>query len=545
MIFLLAFAFLAGLVTILAPCMWPMLPIVLSSTVKGTDHQRPLGIVLGIMASFAIFTLFVSSLVRIFHIDPNLFRLLAVVIIIFLGLSLVIPALSRVLELYVSRLTGKLKIQNQKGNDFQAGFLTGLTLGIIWSPCGGPILASIAALAATGMVNLSVILMTLAYVLGVGLPLFAFTYAGQHFLTKTKFISAYTGRVQQIFGVIMILTALAIYFNYDKFLQVKFLNAFPGLGQSLNRFESSDVVEQQLDVLKGKTPNTNTPAPDFLGIEKWLNVDKPLSIKDLKGKVVLVDFWTYTCINCLRTLPFTTSWYEKYKDQGFLVIGVHTPEFQFEKETKNVQKALETYQINYPVAQDNHYETWNNYHNQSWPAEYLIDVNGKIRRIHFGEGEYDQMEKAIQVLLLEAGQKIASPLEKIKEQTPQEAISPETYLGSKRNPDHENFSYEGDWTITDEYIVSGSKAVLNYDFTAGKVFIILRPPSGQVGKVKVYLDGKIIDSFLSGADVKDGVVTVDVDRLYHLVDLHGQTENHLLKLEFPTPGIEVFTFTFG
>ncbi len=576
MIILLVFTFLAGLVTILAPCMWPMLPIVLSSTVKGTDHKRPLGITIGVMASFAIFTLSVSYLVRLFHFDPNILRTIAVIVIVFLGLTLIIPALTRVLEGLVSSLTGKLGIQRQPGSDFKSGLFTGLTLGVIWSPCGGPILASIATLAATGMVNIQVILVTLAYVIGVGLPLFLFTYGGQRLVTKTRFVSAYTGRIQQFFGVLMILTAIAIYFSYDKILQLKLLTVFPSIG--LNGFEKSDIVTKQLDTLKGKLStnlpktnglfNTNYPAPEFSGITKWLNTDKPQMLQELRGKVVLIDFWTYTCINCIRTLPHVTSWYDKYKDQGFIVIGVHTPEFEFEKKSENVSNAIKQYNIHYPVPQDNDYATWNAYSNQYWPAEYLIDAKGNVRRTHFGEGKYDETERAIQELLKEAGKQVGNSLENMPDQTPRTRVSAESYVGSKRmqyyypggsvsngqqtftlasNLPDNTFSFGGDWNITDEHAQASKNAVLEFHFTASKVFLVLRPGSAADGKekVKVFLDGQVVNASNAGEDVDDGIITIDTDRLYTLIDLKGKTENHILRLEFQTPGIEAFAFTFG
>ena len=576
MFLLLCFAFLAGVVTILAPCMWPMLPIVLSSTVKGTDHKRPLGITIGVMASFAIFTLSISYLVRLFHFDPNILRIIAVIVIVFLGLTLIIPALSRILEGFVSKLTGKVGMQRSQGSDFKSGLFTGLFLGIIWSPCGGPILAAIATLAATGMVNLQVILVTLAYVTGVGLPLFLFTYGGQKLVTRTRFVSAYTGRIQQIFGVIMIVTAVAIFFNYDKVLQLKLLSAFPAIG--LNGFENSSIVRQELDQLQGRKStittdttglfNTNTPSPEFTGITKWLNTDHPLTMKELKGKVVLIDFWTYTCINCIRTLPFVTSWYDKYKDQGFVVIGVHTPEFEFEKDTNNVLNAIKQYNIHYPVAQDNDYATWNAYNNQYWPAEYLIDANGNIRRTHFGEGEYDQSEMAIQALLKEAGKKVTNKLDNLPDQTPNMAdISPETYLGSERmqyldpngnvgngtqefsaNPNVpvDKFSYGGSWTISNQYGMSGKNAVIYYHFNADKVHLVMRPGQGnKMITIKVSLDGKAVSSTDAGNDVQKSTVTVDQDRLYTLIDLHGKPGDHILKLEFLNPNTEVFAFTFS
>ncbi|MFI5265385.1 MAG: thioredoxin family protein, partial [Candidatus Levyibacteriota bacterium] len=313
--------------------------------------------------------------------------------------------------------------------------------------------------------------------------------------------------------------------------------------------------------------NTDVPAADFLGITQWLNTDNKISIKDLKGKVVLVDFWTYTCINCIRTLPYVTSWYDKYHNLGFTVIGIHTPEFEFEKNTQNVQNAIKQFNIHYPVGQDNNYATWNNYNNQYWPAEYLIDAQGNIRRTHFGEGEYDQMEKAIQALIAENGKKVQMPLDSLKDQTPVGQISPETYLGSSRmqylypdgsvgngdqtftlNPNIpvNTFSYGGTWTIENEDAVSGKNAQILYNFTADKVYIILRPRLiNSTDTVKVYLDGKIIDSNAAGADARSGVVSVTSDRLYNIVDLHGKMEQHTIRLDFQTPGTQAFTFTFG
>ena len=579
MILLFFFAFLSGLVTIFAPCIWPLLPIILSSTATG-GHKKPLGITLGIMLSFGLLTLSISYLVRIIPFDPNALRYVAVVIIGLLGLTLVVPRFSGILEAYVGRISGKLNIRNNsQSTGFHSGFITGLALGIVWAPCAGPILATIATLAATQAVNLSVILIATAYVVGVGIPLFIFATFGKYIFTRSRVLSKYTGRIQQVFGIIMILTALSIATNYDKVLQTKLLDAFPQFNSTLNSFESNNAVKKQLDALKGKPQaennqvqdtsglfNTNIPAPDFTGATKWLNTDKPLSIADLKGKVVLVDFWTYTCINCIRTLPHVTSWYDKYKDKGFVVIGVHTPEFQFEHDANNVLNAIKMYNIHYPVPQDNNYTIWNSYNNQYWPAEYLIDANGNIRRTHFGEGEYDQTEMAIQALLKEKGAKITSSLDKMPDQTPTMQLSPETYLGSNRmeyyfpdqntgvvnknftlsdNLSQNTFSLGGNWNITSDNAITGEGAELNYNFSADKVYLVLRPGFAKNAKVRVFLDGKVVDSSNTGADVKNGIVTIDNARLYNLIDLKGNGGSHILKLEFEDAGIEVFAFTFG
>jgi cytochrome c biogenesis protein CcdA/thiol-disulfide isomerase/thioredoxin len=580
MMLLLGFAFLAGLVTILAPCIWPILPIVLSSSVAGKGHQRPLGITLGVVVSFGFFTLALSYLVHSVHFDPNVLRFVAVVAIGFLGLTMIIPALSAWIEGAISRFSGLFGQKSGNGNGFGIGFVTGLSLGVVWSPCAGPILAAIATLAATGKVTLTVVLVTAAYVTGVGIPLFLFAYGGQRIITRTRFLSAHLGRIQQVFGVIMLITAVAIYTDYDKLLEARLLDLFPSFSAGLNAFENNAAIAQQLDVLKGKDAprlmpvaekrslfNADRPAPDFIGITRWLNTDTPLSVQSLRGKVVLVDFWTYTCINCIRTLPHLVSWYEKYKNNGFVIVGVHTPEFQFEHSAKNVFGALRKYNIHYPVAQDNDYSTWNNYDNEYWPAEYLVDANGRIRRTHFGEGEYDKMEEAIRELLRENGQLLSGLPTDLPDQTPDGEQSPETYLGAKRmeyfypagslsagrrkfafpsEMQLNSFSLSGEWNIRSEDAVAGAGAQLQYRFYADKVYLVLHPgASKSPQRLKVFLDGKIIAASQAGSDVINSVVTLDSDRLYNLVDLRGRKGAHTLLLQFETPGVEAYAFTFG
>lgn len=587
MIILLIFAFLSGLVTIAAPCIWPLLPIILSSSATG-EKRKPLGITLGIMLSFTIFTLTLSYLVKLIPFDPNILRLFAVVVIAFFGFSLLIPQLNKIVEGWVSRLSAMFgNKMGKNGNGFGGGFLTGFALGIVWSPCAGPILATIAALAATTSVNIGVVLVTVGYVMGVGIPLFLFALLGSRIFTRTKALSRYTGKIQQVFGLIMIITALAIFTNYDKVVQAKLLSIFPSYSGFLNTLEANPQVQQQLNVLKGKKDmpiekNMNKPlapvqisdlpdlgsAPEFTGITKWLNTEKPVTLSDLKGKVVLVDFWTYTCINCIRTLPFVTRWYDKYKDKGFVVIGVHTPEFEFEKQSENVQAAIKQYAIHYPVAQDNDYATWNAYNNQYWPAEYLIDARGHVRRTHFGEGEYDQTEMYIKTLLEEAGQTVDNKTIELNDQTPTTQMTPETYLGAKRMErfasnegvsggkqtftlsepvGQDRFGYSGTWDVQYEYAKSFPNAKLVLDFYADKVHLVITP-SSKDDKVKVLLDGKPVTAENEGSDVKNGYIQFNndhMDDLYNVIDLHGSTENHLLELQFETGGTQVFAFTFG
>ncbi len=527
------------------------------------------------MVSFAFFTLAIASLLRLFPLDPDLFRIVAVCMLLVLGMSMIVPALALLLERMVGKISNLFgQRQQEQQADFLHGFLTGLSLGIVWTPCAGPIFATIATLAATGNVSLSVMLVTIAYVCGLGIPLFLFTYGGQALFARYKGVSRYTGRIQQLFGILVLLTAVAIYTNYDTLIQAKLLQILPSYSEWLTRFESTATVRDALQQLQGKEAKQKTnsdvnalsqygSAPEFTAIEQWINT-KPLTMQALKGKVVLVDFWTYTCINCIRTLPYVTKWYDTYKEKGFVVVGVHTPEFAFEKKTENVAEAVSRFGITYPVAQDNTYGTWNAFENRYWPAKYLIDHKGIIRYVHFGEGNYDETETAIRTLLQEAGETALPRIASVTGDTSSAHPSPETYLGSKRmqllypsgnsrnglqtftleeDLPTNTFSFGGQWNVEDEYARSGQKATLVYHFTGKKVFLVLRSKSGRSSQVQLFLDGNSLTDQQSGKDVQGNMVQVSEDRLYELINL-PTSETHILRLEF-APDIEAFAFTFG
>ncbi len=593
MTLLLFFAFLSGLATILAPCVWPILPIILSASASG-GHRRPLGIVSGIAVSFTFFTLALSYILRVIPFDPDRLRLFAAVVIALLGVTFVVPFLGRILEGWVSRLSALGgRFTGNQGDGFSSGFVTGAALGILWSPCAGPILATVAALAATQSVNWEIILVTIAFVAGISVPLFILALVGQAIFTRSRRLNPYLPIIQRIFGVIMILAALAIYTGYDRILQTKIIETLPAFGMALSGLEKNTFVQKELQRLQfgdagaevaftqdekisrdqnpGRLPVLGV-APDFVGIRSWLNTDgAPVTLKDLRGKVVLVDFWTYSCINCIRTLPYVTGWYEKYKDDGFVVIGIHTPEFEFEKKQSNVEAAVQQYGIHYPVALDNDYATWTAYENRYWPAHYLIDAEGNVRQTHFGEGQYGETEAAIRDLLREKGNILEeASLEETSNETPiLRNQTPETYLGSNRMerfsspepveprerrysapsilPLH-HFALDGPWSVEAERSISGPASALDFRFDAGRVFLVLGPPlAGSIGRVRVLLDGQPIDPANAGESVgSDGVVSVDAERLYELVKLPSDAPTeHQLGLEFEGAGVSVYAFTFG
>src|SRR3989344_5062044 len=368
MLLLIVFAFLAGVVTILSPCILPVLPIVLAGSV-GEGRRRPFGIVTGFVLSFTIFTLFLTTIVKATGISADSLRLVSVVVVFTLGLSLILPRLQALTERLFSKIS---KFSPKSGQGFSGGLILGLGLGLLWTPCVGPIIASVISLALTGSVNLAAFAITLAFSLGTAIPMFIVISTGRSVLGR---LQPYSSFIQKTFGVLMILTAIAIYFNLDRKFQTYVLQVFPKYGAGLTQLEDNPGVKRQLDQLRttpmptdkiGRPMNEFTdsqlsdysPAPELIPGGEWFNLPagrQAVSIQDLRGKVVLVDFWTYTCINCIRTLPYLKSWHEKYSEKGLVIIGVHTPEFEFEKNPANVQKAIADFGLKYYVMQDKDY----------------------------------------------------------------------------------------------------------------------------------------------------------------------------------------------
>lgn len=571
MIFLIGFAFLAGIITILSPCILPILPIVLSGSV-GSGKRKPQGIVTGFVLSFTFFTLFLSALVKATGVSADALRGLSIAIILIFGVSLLLPQFQVIMEKIFSKLSNRFAVKGTR-EGFGGGVLIGLSLGLIWTPCVGPIIASVITLAATSEVSFAAFFITLAYSLGTAIPMLAIMYGGRGLLQKIPWLLPNTNKIQKGFGILMILTAIGIFFNIDRRFQTYILTTFPQYGTGLTKFEDNDAVKNQLDKLfkkdndKASAPaglkDTKIAAPEIIPGGVWLN-SEPLTMKELRGKVILIDFWTYTCINCQRTFPYLNDWHDKYKEKGLVIIGVHSPEFEFEKSEKNVAEAIEDFGLKYPVIQDNNFDTWNAYSNRYWPAKYLVDKDGLIRYTHFGEGAYAETEKVIQNLLIESGQMIQVDIKDDTTSSRQQDLSHETYLGYQRmqylmgqetvDPGEQQFtlskdisrnkfSFGGTWNIGKESATAIDDATLVYNFNANKVFLVMNPGVAS-GKVKVTLDGKLVDAKSAGKDVKNGYVLIDGDRLYELIDLKGNPGNHLLKLEF-TEGIEAFAFTFG
>jgi cytochrome c biogenesis protein CcdA/thiol-disulfide isomerase/thioredoxin len=536
MLVLLGIGLVAGFVTAISPCVLPVLPILLAG---GASGRKPLRIITGLVASFVVFTLFASWLLNKLGLPQDLLRNLAIALLFVVAATLLVPQLGLLVERPFARLT-----RFRAGG---GGFVLGVSLGLVFVPCAGPVLAAITVVAANNHVGWRAILLTVAYAVGAAIPMLLIALGGRGLATRVR---AQGARLRIASGVVIALVALGIAFNLDS----RFQTALPGYTQALqNHVEGSKTAQHQLAKLRGGKQTQESagvalqnygPAPNFHAGGQWFN-STPLTIASLRGKVVLVDFWTYSCINCLRTLPHLKAWYAKYHKDGFTIVGVHTPEFAFEHVASNVGAAIKRLGITYPVVQDNNYATWDAYGNQYWPAEFLVDRTGRVRHVHFGEGTYPETEAAIRKLLGITG----GAMTHVADTTPDELTTPESYLGYLRldryvgsTVEHNriaayklpaavpqnDLAYGGMWKVDAQQIVAGSGARLQLHFHARNVYLVL----GGRGKVGVTIGGKAASP-----------LHVDAYRLY-TVRMGSKVDDALLDLRF-TPGVKAYSFTFG
>ena len=552
---LVLFAFVAGAGTAISPCVLPVLPALLSAGATG-GRRRPLAIVIGLATTFAITVAGFAKVVDGVGLGNSALRTLAVVVLLAFGFALLAPGVTARLEAPLSRLARFGP--SSSGDGFWSGLAVGAALGFVYAPCAGPILAAVISV---GAASGSSVAIAIAYSLGSAVVLFALMLGGRRLMDRVR-----GPALQYALGAVMIVTALAVATDADVRFQTALADHFPSaLVNPTGSIERSHAVSERLAKLRGHsrfaeaaTMGSKLPvlgkAPDFTGNERWFN-SKPLTLKALRGRVVLVDFWTYTCINCIRTLPYTRAWDAAYRSRGLTIVGVHTPEFQFEHDAANVQDAIAQNRLRYPVAQDNDYKTWNAWGNEYWPAKYLIDAKGRVRYVHFGEGDDKKTEAAIRSLLAEAGAeslggdaKVGPTLKAGKEATP------ETYLGSARaqgwvpnqpsNGLHDytgagrplirsRFAFTGRWNVTDEAATALADGARIDAHVVGKaVYLVLSSEGDRPRALRVELDGKPLRT-----------VTVRRQRLYTLVSL-PKTEEHTLTLRF-APGLSGYAFTFG
>jgi cytochrome c biogenesis protein CcdA/thiol-disulfide isomerase/thioredoxin len=575
MALLMLFALVAGAGTALSPCVLPILPAVLSVGVTG-GRRRPLGVVTGLALSFTFATVGLVYVIDVLGLPNGIARDLAIVVLFAFGISLLIPPIGDRVEAFASRLApGPARFH---GEGFGSGLAVGASLGLVYAPCAGPILAGVIVVSAAQDFTAGRLAVALSYAVGSSVVLYLLLLGGRRLADR---LAPIRGRVQMAMGAVMVLVAVAMTANLDTRFQTAVASDLPDfLVNPTGGLERSGAVAPDLAAVRqGGKPIVDPSqldrdvslgsygqAPDFTGTQEWFNTPdgEGLSMDDLRGKVVLIDFWTYTCINCIRTLPYLEAWQQRYGDKGFTVVGVHSPEFPFEKDAGNVAASIRQNHLTYPVVQDNDLATWDAWGNQYWPADYLVDAQGNVRDAHFGEGDYDHTEQAIRSLLREAGHSELGAGARASAQAPSAgSITPETYLGAARargwvnGPIHpgdqsfgaapaaleaDQFAYSGNWGITEEDATAGTGARIDLQFNARRVFLVLGSPD-RARSVQVLLDGRPIPANLAGADVRHGRATIQAQRLYRLVDLSAVAE-HRLSLILD-PGISGYAFTFG
>ncbi|MCU1421880.1 MAG: thiol:disulfide interchange protein, partial [Microbacteriaceae bacterium] len=510
MIITLLFLGLAGgLITGISPCILPVLPVIFLSGGAQSARldegrrrsARPFLVVAGLALSFSVFTLLGTLVLSALPIPQDIIRWVGLGVLVLLGIGMIVPKFEAILEKPFSWIP-----QREVGTD-RGGFLLGLTLGAVYVPCAGPVLAAITVAGATGKIGAGTIVLTVAFAVGTAVPLLIFALAGRGVAERVRAFRVHQRGIRIVAGVVVLGLAVALAFNVTDALQ----RAIPDYTSALNRSlqgtgnvahalgstnatsqSLADCVTESERVVESKLENCGAQ-PKISGIDSWFDTpgDAPLSAADLKGKVVLVDFWAYSCINCQRAIAHVEAWYKAYQPAGLVVVGVHTPEYAFEHVRDNVVAGAQRLGITYPVALDNGYTTWNAFGNQSWPADYLVDAKGVVRHVSIGEGDYDGTEKLIRSLLSSADSKAQLPAAtKVANATPTAATTPESYLGAARVDNYaeggvpqtgtfeypstlpqNSFALTGAWTVDDESITAGTGAGIRLDYTARYVYL--------------------------------------------------------------------------
>ncbi|HSM97572.1 MAG TPA: cytochrome c biogenesis protein DipZ [Gallionella sp.] len=561
-------AYLGGVLTIFSPCVLPVLPFIFARPDQ-SFRRSGLPILLGMAATFTV----LASLAAVggaWLIALNQYgRYAAMLLLLLMGLALIFPALSeRMMRPFVA-FGGRLQQRADQEASLKGSLLLGVAVGFLWAPCAGPILGLVLAGAALNGANLYSALLLLVFAAGAATSLAVALLAGGRVFSLMKRGLGAEEWLRRGLGVAVLAGVVVIALGWD----TRFLSQFT--------FLSTAGTEQRLIAqLAGPaapvTPAADTAAmPALAGATQWFN-SPPLTSEMLRGKVVLVDFWTYSCINCLRTLPYLKAWDEKYRDQGLVIIGVHAPEFAFEKDAHNVGQAIRDLGITYPVAMDNQFAIWNAYQNQYWPAHYLIDAQGRIRDQHFGEGAYRETEQMIQTLLREAHQGVLAMSEGLVQVAGSGATaaaaamerSPETYLGYARLRNlvsaeaiqHDvavqysiprklkpnQWGLSGKWLVSAEAAtVQASGGAISYRFQGRDLHLVLGTPGGKPVRFRVTLDGAAPGAD-HGADIDaQGNGVIREQRLYQLIRQSGKITVHTFRIEFLDPDAEAFAFTFG
>ena len=560
---LLIIAYIGGVLTIFSPCVLPVIPFIFARSDQ-SFRRNGLPMLFGMALTFSAFAV-LAALGGNWIVSANQYgRTAALIILTLLGLSLLFPALAERLARPLVHLGSSIQ-KRQDAQDAKSGYFSSIILGgsigLLWAPCAGPILGLVLAGAALEGPTAKTFLLLLTFAGGAASSLAVALLAGKKIFTAMKKGLGAEEWIKKGLGVVVLIGVLAIALGLD----TRFLAKFSFI--NTNGVEQGLLSKLSPQNLKTESKTTllqdEGPMPSIDGAVAWIN-SQPLDTSSLRGKVVLVDFWTYSCINCLRTLPYLKTWSDRYEKDGLVVIGVHAPEFAFEKDTSNVQKAVKDLGIRYPVAVDSDRNIWRAFSNRYWPAHYLIDKNGRVRSHYFGEGNYQETEQEIQSLLkelhpdfqFEKSGIIASASDgALASSSSTAGISPETYLGSARSQGFQSdsnnlglneWSLSGKWAIDKELIRLKSRpGSISYHFFARDLHLVLGSDSGKTIRFRVTLDGKPPGKDHGSDTNENGEGQVTEHRLYQLIRQSDGAQKRVFKIEFLDPGAQGFAFTFG
>ena len=570
-------AYLGGLLTIVSPCILPVLPFVFVRAGRSFARST-LPLLGGMAATFAI----VATLAAVgggWAVQANAIgRWAALILLALFGIALVFPGVSDRLTRPLVALGSRLSEREARRDSVWSSAVLGVATGLLWAPCAGPILGIIFTAAAIQGASFNTTLLLLAYALGAATSLaLALLVGGTLFARMKKSLGA-SERIRQALGVLVLVCVGAIALGLDTRVLAKLSSAqTASLESGLARKLGAAAQVNESEARTGKMGELILPVegtlPPLDGLGPWFN-SAPLDLKQLRGKVVLIDFWTYSCINCLRSIPYVKAWDQTYRKDGLVVIGVHAPEFAFERDPANVARAVKDLAITYPVALDNRYRLWSALRNNYWPAHYFVDAKGRVRYHHFGEGNYAMSERVIRQLLAEAGRapKLAG-MARASASGAQAAAaigeirSPETYIGYARA---EHFVSPGgllkdkpkayapaslslnDWALEGTWVdgrqsarSSAPHTKIHFRFHARDLHLVLGSASGKPVRFRVTLDGKAPGANAGGDVAANGTGTVNGERLYQLIRQKGAVRDRTFTIEFLDPGVEAFAFTFG
>lgn len=534
-----------GAITGLSPCILPVLPLVLAVT-QG-DRKRPWLVIAGMVVSFSVVTLAASAILSALHVPQDVLWWAGLILLVLVGLGMILPKFEEILEKPFAALPSagglQLKVRDK------GGFLVGLVLGLVFVPCAGPVLAAISVAGSTGQVDARIAVLGVSFAVGVAAPLLAFGFAGQRIGQRVDSFQRHQKGIRAGAGAIVIASAVVIAAGVPAQIQRTIPDWTAPVQAKIGAHGSS--ASGDLEACRNGDRDDCGAVPQFAGLSNWINTDHPID-PATSGKVTLVDFWAYACINCQRSNTHVAALYDHYRDYGLEVVGIHAPEYSFEREPDNVARAVTTTGIHYPVALDNNFATWNNFHNRYWPAHYLVDNTGTVREVHEGEGHYAETEQKIRTLLKQRDPHVALPAPLDSQVNADDSVTsnrnPETYLGTQRaryfaNPDYSpgvhrfdgatsalgQYALTGPWKLDPMSISpAGPGASLSLNYRAAWVQLVA---SGR-GTVTVH-----------HADGSSMRIDVTQDGTIDLVK-GPQPVQETLTLDVPV-GVDLHSFTFG